>query len=726
MMFTLSMDTSSSSSSSVSLSTTHSTEISSNTIRSSILYHEVEQHKDLEGNSIAKRPRVSSSSSIVTSTIASSSTLPHSVMDSDYLHCNGIQYCLPYFYSWIVPVKERWIGNELQTIFRNEFSMYSLTYLYTSIEQGTVLINYKRTVPSYILRSNDILIHTGHRHEVPILQATINLQYDTTQNYIVINKPPSWPVHATNGYNKNSLLYVIEKQLEARNNSHISNKDCTLLSSTIDTPRPSSLFLLHRIDRLVSGLVLLATNNVACKFFTTHLVNQNVKKVYLSKVIGQCYFNNNNFNTTDSLSMSLASQSTGTTTTHHSSSSSSQSPGTTTVYQTNDITIQNLKEWKDIQEYIDERSYNKLFTIVNNETVLQISSVESFSSRTVRLFPTPQIITLTFPIGKLKNKRFRFGTVLPSSTSFSKLLSTLYRLSHTVSTSSSSLPSYLQDLITQLESQEITAPKVSKTIIIPLYYDTNIGTTTVLLLPVTGRTHQLRVHLQSIGYPIANDNDYGGNRELYPDYTSIINNDNNRVKIPHGGIPRFASMEALQPLQTYIREQQELLKYDTSIIPKEPPTNTQTGTIIDTPPPTDLSVSIPTVLTDNQKYQILQHCPQCRSFQQFAQEIKEPHTTLSLSITKEPEITTLSSTAFSPNQISNSTFIPPTPASTRNDLLNNNNDEEDDDTGNNNPNISPHHRYPSSIWLHSFSYVCNEYFFAVDLPKWCDVAGIGP
>ena len=32
----------------------------------------------------------------------------------------------------------------------------------------------------------------------------------------------------------------------------------------------------------------------------------------------------------------------------------------------------------------------------------------------------------------------------------------------------------------------------------------------VKLMPETGRTHQLRVHLKSIGHPIFGDNSYGG------------------------------------------------------------------------------------------------------------------------------------------------------------------------------------------------------------------------
>ena len=42
-----------------------------------------------------------------------------------------------------------------------------------------------------------------------------------------------------------------------------------------------------------------------------------------------------------------------------------------------------------------------------------------------------------------------------------------------------------------------------------------VGFTRVLLRPKTGRPHQLRVHMQALGHPVATDPDYGGRAALY-------------------------------------------------------------------------------------------------------------------------------------------------------------------------------------------------------------------
>jgi len=48
-------------------------------------------------------------------------------------------------------------------------------------------------------------------------------------------------------------------------------------------------------------------------------------------------------------------------------------------------------------------------------------------------------------------------------------------------------------------------------------YNEKLNHSIVKCYPKTGRTHQIRVHLQSLGYPIANDQMYGGDIENYAD-----------------------------------------------------------------------------------------------------------------------------------------------------------------------------------------------------------------
>lgn len=48
------------------------------------------------------------------------------------------------------------------------------------------------------------------------------------------------------------------------------------------------------------------------------------------------------------------------------------------------------------------------------------------------------------------------------------------------------------------------------------------GFTSVRLLPRTGRTHQLRVHMQHLGHPIAADSLYGGGKELALDGREVL------------------------------------------------------------------------------------------------------------------------------------------------------------------------------------------------------------
>ena len=61
-----------------------------------------------------------------------------------------------------------------------------------------------------------------------------------------------------------------------------------------------------------------------------------------------------------------------------------------------------------------------------------------------------------------------------------------------------------------IDEKEIYEPKYSETEFEFLFYDKESNTSVVKCYPKTGRTHQIRIHLRCLGFPIANDPCYGG------------------------------------------------------------------------------------------------------------------------------------------------------------------------------------------------------------------------
>ena len=80
--------------------------------------------------------------------------------------------------------------------------------------------------------------------------------------------------------------------------------------------------------------------------------------------------------------------------------------------------------------------------------------------------------------------------------------------------------------------EEIKQSKSALTRFEVLWYDEPSDTSLVACSPLTGRTHQIRVHLQSVGHSIINDVNYGGRRvgnkrlellrELHPEEWSAV------------------------------------------------------------------------------------------------------------------------------------------------------------------------------------------------------------
>ncbi len=83
----------------------------------------------------------------------------------------------------------------------------------------------------------------------------------------------------------------------------------------------------------------------------------------------------------------------------------------------------------------------------------------------------------------------------------------------------------------------------------------------VALMPQTGRTHQLRVHMLMLGTPIVGDRKYGGEAAKLPggEVSSKLHLHARRLILPH---PKGGTIDVTAPLPDHMRDTWKLLDFD--------------------------------------------------------------------------------------------------------------------------------------------------------------------
>lgn len=186
---------------------------------------------------------------------------------------NGLRHVSPYFADLRTRVKRRWVGQPLLTVLEHEFVEDS-GYFSVALESGRVVVHAitnatdscdsiakdERTSPHLRLLDRHCIHHRLHRHEKQVLDIA-PVVVARREDYIVVAKPPSIPVHACGRFQKNCLLYMLSREW----------------------PR---LYTVNRLDRLTSGLVVLATSSTAAERLNRALRERTVSKSYYARVHG--------------------------------------------------------------------------------------------------------------------------------------------------------------------------------------------------------------------------------------------------------------------------------------------------------------------------------------------------------------------------------------------------------------------------------------------------------
>lgn len=131
-----------------------------------------------------------------------------------------------------------------------------------ALEKGYLLVNNSIVDTNYTIKEHDLITHKVHRHEPPVSDKEIRI-IATTPNIVVVDKPASMPVHPCGRYRHNSTIYILEREKNIKD-----------------------LYIVHRLDRLTSGLLLFARSPEVSREIAVKMKKKEVEKVYLAKVLG--------------------------------------------------------------------------------------------------------------------------------------------------------------------------------------------------------------------------------------------------------------------------------------------------------------------------------------------------------------------------------------------------------------------------------------------------------
>lgn len=214
---------------------------------------------------------------------------------SSYLLDGGFRHVLPYFYDHRTSLKERWVGKPLLSVLQAEFGRaLPRALLQSMLEHGLVSVGGATITDPFFplppLRGpSKSLICRVHRHEPPVLDSPLSIA--RAGEYLLVDKPPSWPCHPCGPQSRNTLTRIMEAELDGGLRFAVDDEG----AEGEGTPSRGGggggaplLRMLYRLDRLVSGLLLFATTEAACTaFHACGAVAEGTTKVYVARLRGR-------------------------------------------------------------------------------------------------------------------------------------------------------------------------------------------------------------------------------------------------------------------------------------------------------------------------------------------------------------------------------------------------------------------------------------------------------
>ncbi|KAK5916812.1 hypothetical protein CgunFtcFv8_011757 [Champsocephalus gunnari] len=183
--------------------------------------------------------------------------------ETDYYFDGGLRKVRPYYFDFKTYCKGRWIGKSLLEVFKHEFRAETMEYYHRAAKEGRIRLNDTPVEDlSVVLRNNDLMKNTVHRHEPPVVGRPLEVLVDDGE-VLVVDKPASIPVHPCGRFRHNTVIFILGKERGI-----------------------SELHTVHRLDRLTSGVLMFARTLETSQKLDQLVRDRQVEKEYVCRVEG--------------------------------------------------------------------------------------------------------------------------------------------------------------------------------------------------------------------------------------------------------------------------------------------------------------------------------------------------------------------------------------------------------------------------------------------------------
>ncbi|NXA11618.1 RUSD2 protein, partial [Sapayoa aenigma] len=184
--------------------------------------------------------------------------------ETSYYFEGGLRKVRPYYFDFRTYCKGRWVGRSLLQVFGTEFRAQPLSYYRAAARAGRLRLNEEPVRDlDIVLKNNDFLRNTVHRHEPPVTAQPIRILAED-EEVVVVDKPSSLPVHPCGRFRHNTVIFILGKEHGL-----------------------TELHTLHRLDRMTSGVLMFAKTAAVSKRIDEQVRERQLEKEYVCRVVGE-------------------------------------------------------------------------------------------------------------------------------------------------------------------------------------------------------------------------------------------------------------------------------------------------------------------------------------------------------------------------------------------------------------------------------------------------------